>query len=116
MFSQPRAIYTNFVLTAIALFLAILALSPILAPAHVQAQSTTYDSFYVEPGTTLLRKPDGSIQVEGKVMINLKTGEIWGFPTFTNTPYPVNSTGAKPPVSEPMYLGRFNLGAAKRTP
>ncbi len=38
------------------------------------------------------------------MVIDLKTGEVWGFPTI----YTVNN---KPPVAKPAYLGRFDFSA-----
>ena len=69
---------------------------------------------YIEPLTTTLRKPDGTGQMEGKVVIDLRNGDIWGFPTLTSAPYPVDTTNTKPPVSEPMYLGRFDFTKMQR--
>jgi hypothetical protein len=45
-------------------------------------------SLYIEPGVTMLRAPDGSRQVLGKVMIDLSTGNVWGLPTTVEQPYP----------------------------
>ena len=101
-------VYLSCVLTAIAIFLGMIALRPALHPAVVLAQSD-YSSFYVEPKTTLIRKPDGSQQVEGKVFIDMRNGDIWGFPTLSGTPYPVDTTRSTPPVSDPIYLGKFNF-------
>ncbi len=63
----------------------------------------------------MLRKPNGTGQVEGKVFIDLRTGDIWGFPTLSGAPYPVDATKNEPTVSEPMYLGKFDLSKMKRT-
>jgi hypothetical protein len=57
----------------------------------------------------MLRKPDGTAQVYGKVFIDMQTGDVWGFPTNTTDPYPSNPTSSTPPKSHPMYLGRFVL-------
>lgn len=51
------------------------------------AQADEGRKFYVEPGTTMLRKPDGTAQVYGKVFVDMQTGDVWGFPT--NTPIPI---------------------------
>jgi hypothetical protein len=106
-------IYTRVVLTAIALLLAALALRPLAHPLPAAAQSTSQELF-VEPGVYMLRSPDGMKHQLGKVMIDLHTGSIWGFPTGSDTPYPVRVTGSAPPVSEPYLLGRFNLDAMRR--
>ena len=100
-------------MTVIAVLLAILALRPATDPAPVLAQSGG-SSLYVEPGVTMLRKPDGTAQSQGKVIIDLRTGDIYGFPTLSGAPYPLDSTKPEPPVSEPMYLGRFDLSKMHR--
>jgi len=108
MQSKMTAIYTNVVLTLIALFLGAIALRPVTHPTPVLAQSD-FSFLYVEPRTTLLRKPDGSQQVEGKVVIDMRNGDIWGFPTLSSTPYPVDTFNQVPPVVPPMYLGKFDF-------
>jgi hypothetical protein len=100
--------YTKGVLTVIALLLAALALQPVIHPAVTSAQSG-YPYLYVEPGTATLRSPDGNRRVEGKVVIDMRNGDIWGFPTAASVPYPVDTTEKEPPVSPPMYLGRFDF-------
>ncbi|HMK29158.1 MAG TPA: hypothetical protein VK473_05680 [Terriglobales bacterium] len=97
-------------LLVLSLFLGVIALRPLLAPQPVQAQADS-SSLYIEPGTTMLRSPDGSTQVMGKVVVDLKNGKVWGFPTLNNAPYPVDMTNPTPPVSKPIYLGRFDFAA-----
>jgi hypothetical protein len=79
----------------------------------VQAQ-TSSPLIYVEPGVTMLRAPDGSRQVLGKVVIDLRNGNIWGFPTAVQEPFPVDVTKSKPPTSTPFRLGRFDLSVLDR--
>jgi hypothetical protein len=105
--------YTRVVLTVIAILLAVIALEPLVRPRPVAADSD-YSYLYVEPRVTSLRKPDGSQLVQGKVVIDMRNGDIWGFPTLSGTPYPIDSTRSQPPVSSPMYLGRFDF--SKMTP
>jgi hypothetical protein len=105
-------LYTKAVLTVIALLLAVLALQPVFAPKPVKAD-TEFPYLYIEPRTTLLRKPDGTAQMEGKVVIDLRTGDVYGFPTLSSAPYPVDTLNPKPPVSQPMYLGRFDFSKIK---
>ena len=83
---------TKSVLIIIAALLAILAFRPVLQPAPVSAQAGEAYPFYVEPGYTTIRKPDGSSQVLGKVFIDMRTGDIWGFPTLAQSPYPIDPT------------------------
>ena len=101
--------YSKCILTLIAFLLAILAVRPLTHPQVAQAQSD-YSYIYVEPGTTTLRNPDGSQQLQGKMVVDLRNGNIWGFPTESSLPYPTtNVMRAEPPVSTPMYLGKFDL-------
>ena len=93
-------------------FLGVIALHPLMQPAPVSAQTTEGRHFYVEPGTTMLRKPDGTGQMYGKVFIDMQTGDVWGFPTNTTDPYPSNPASSTPPKSHPMYLGKFVLSDA----
>jgi hypothetical protein len=103
--------YTRFMLAAIVALLALLVFRQYETPTTARAAS---DGIYVEPGYTMLRSPDGLTQVKGKIVINLNSGEIWGFPTLVDGPYPVDIGGNKPPVSKPIYLGLFDLTAMRR--
>src|SRR5580693_5397313 len=83
-------------LTLIAIFLGILAIRPLIEPAPVRAQADGGYPFYVEPGYTTIRKPDGTAQMYGKVVIDMRNGDIWGFPTLTTSPYPIVTAQTKP--------------------
>ena len=96
----------------IAILLGILVFRPIIQPASVRAQTDEGYPFYVEPGYTMIRKPDGTAQMYGKVVIDMRNGDIWGFPTLTQGPYPVDTVKTTPPKSYPMYLGKFMFGEA----
>jgi hypothetical protein len=109
----PTDIYTKVILTVIALLIAALAFRPALQPIPVQAQANS-PRFYVEPGNTLIRKPGGEVQVQGKVFIDLQNGDIWGFPTAQDLAYPVDYLNNAPPVSKAIYLGKFDLSSTKR--
>jgi len=102
------------ILFLIALLLFVIAARPYLSPEKVQAQSSEGLDFYIEPGTFMLRSPNNSRQVLGRVMVDRKTGDVWGFPTITGDPYPTDATKPEPPTSEPFYLGKFDLAAARR--
>jgi hypothetical protein len=112
--SFPVDFYTKVVLTAIALLLAGLAFRPVLAPVPVRAQAD-WPRFYIEPGSTLIRKPGGDLQLPGKMVVDLETGDIWGFPTNQDFPYPVDYMNNKPAVSPAVYLGRYDFAGMKRT-
>lgn len=94
-------------LMIIAIAMVAIAVRPIFAPRAAEAQSTDAYPFYIEPGSELLRAPDGSKQVYGKVVVDLRTGKIWGFPTLAPQSYPSNGMQSKPPTSRPFELGRF---------
>ena len=112
---QSKSVYTNLILTVIALLLGIIALRPALQPSVVSAQTGNYSYLYIEPRVFTLRRPDGMQQVQGKVAIDMRNGDVWGFPTLTEVPYPVDTTTTKPPVSPPMYLGRFDFAKIATT-
>jgi hypothetical protein len=48
-------------------------------------------------------------------MIDMRTGDVWGFPTLVQSPYPVsaNAGNTKPPKSEPIYLGAICIGGCE---
>jgi hypothetical protein len=97
---------TIVLLSIIAIALVAIAVQPIFAPKAAEAQSSVYP-FYIEPGSEMLRSPDGSGQVFGKVVVDMRTGKIWGFPTNAPQSYPSNGLRNKPPVSRPFELGKF---------
>ena len=100
-------------LALVTIFLGILALRPMLTPEVVRAQGAT-DHLYIEPGVHTLLSPDKSRQMEGKIMVDLTTGNIWGFPTGPDTPYPIDRIKAQPATSSPIYLGKFDLTGMQR--
>jgi hypothetical protein len=99
-------------LGVIAISLAVLAFRPVASPPVVKASADAFP-FYVEPGVEMLRYPDGSAQVYGKVVVDLRTGKIWVFPTGTQSSYPIDTTTSTPPVSRPVYLGKYAFGEVK---
>jgi hypothetical protein len=111
---KPDA-YLKCVLTAIAVLLLAMVVKSYVEPRGALAASER-SYLYVEPRTTMLRKPDGTQQVQGKVVIDLRTGDVWGFPTLSGAPYPVDATRSEPPVSSPMYLGRFDFSKMAEPP
>jgi hypothetical protein len=98
---------TNVLLLTIAILLLAIALRPFYTPQPVAAQSADAYPFYLEPGTYMLRAPDGSTQTYGKVVIDLRNGKIWGFPTLGPQPFPVNMVDNKAQTTHPFALGRF---------
>jgi hypothetical protein len=97
---------TIFLLSIIAVALLAIALQPLFTPRPVGAQSTVYP-LYIEPGSELIRTPDGTTQVYGKVVIDMRNGKVWGFPTNAPQSYPSSGLQNKVPTSRPFELGRF---------
>ncbi|QNI38330.1 hypothetical protein [Edaphobacter albus] len=104
---------TNLLLAAVALLLVVLVLRPFREPDPVFAQSPDTDYFF-EPGTFLVRAPDNSQQVYAKVVVDLRNGRVWAFPTLTPQPYPSDPIYNKPQTSHPFQLGRFALEDTKK--
>ncbi len=78
--NAPIDLYTKLIITTIALLLGLIAIRMYDNPTAVQAQSDQ-SVLYIEPRVTMLRKPDDGAQIQGKVVIDKRTGDIWGFPT-----------------------------------
>ncbi len=101
----------KFLLILIATLLATIAFRPVLNPPPAKAQAGEDFPLYFEPGVYMLRAPDNTQQVWGKVAVDMRTGKVWGFPTLQQqSPYPIDVTKSSPPTSHPFYLGRFALG------
>jgi hypothetical protein len=99
---------TLFVMIAVSL--GTIAFRPILAPSEVRAQGSEGYPFYVEPGVAMLRAPDGSRQVFGKVVVDHRSGKFWGFPTSAQDPHPADPTNTVAPASQPFLLAKFAFG------
>jgi hypothetical protein len=100
---------TNILLLVIAIALLAIAIEPFITPRPAQAQVMADYPIYFEPGVYLLRAPDGTSQIYGKVAVDLRSGKIFGFPTYGQQPYPIDITTTKPITSKPIVLGRFAL-------
>jgi hypothetical protein len=100
---------TNILLLVIAIALLAIAIEPFITPRPGQAQVMADYPIYFEPGVYLLRAPDGTSQIYGKVAVDLRSGKIFGFPTYGQQPYPIDITTTKPITSKPIVLGRFAL-------
>jgi hypothetical protein len=106
---------TRVMLVVIALSVGTIALRQLLTPTTTHAQSSDIYPFYIEPGTRMLRAPDNGRQVLGKVVFDLRNGNIWGFPTLTQEPYPIDATrNTKAPTSHPFLLGKFDFAATNK--
>jgi len=101
-------------LLAILVLLAVIAFRPAAQPPSVLAQSGLPYPYWIEQGTVSLKKPEGNISW-GKVVVDMRTGDVWGFPMKAqNTPYPVYGPSDNSKVSHPMYLGRMAFEEAVR--
>jgi hypothetical protein len=72
-------------------------------------------NLYFEPGTQEIPVKGGGT-VQGKIMIDLETGDTWGFPVQgPRLPYPTFYTAeSRPQTVAPIYLGRFDVAQARR--
>jgi hypothetical protein len=104
----------KYLLGAIAISLAAIALHPYVAPPAAMAQSAEGHWFFVEPGVTMLHAPGGSQQVLGKVIIDMRNGNVWGFPTLAREPYPAAGPSSSPPTSHGFLLGKFALSEMEK--
>lgn len=100
---------TNILLLLIALALLVIAVGPVFIPMPVRAESHPERRLFIEPGVQVLHSSDLSRNAYGRVVIDLRTGNVWGFPTPTGDPYPFQSTNDKLQTSHPFLLGRFAL-------
>jgi len=102
-------------LAVLAVLLGVNALRPLASPPAVRAQGGEAYPFYIEPGVTMLRAPDGSRQVYGRVVVDLRNGKVWGFPTTAqDVPYPVDMVNGGTPASHPFLLGKYAFGDTDR--
>ena len=62
---------TNILLLVIAVALIAIALKPLRQPPPARAQTQNLAPLYIEPGTQLIRAPDGSQNVYGKMVVDL---------------------------------------------
>jgi hypothetical protein len=106
---MKKSTTTNFLLIIIAIALVAIAIRPLRMVSVAHAASSTAYPFYIEPGVVMLRAPDGTSQVYGRMVVDMTSGKIWGFPTLTTSPYPVDIGSTKPPVSHPFVLGTFDF-------
>jgi len=98
--------FVKFLLLVIAIFLGIIAVRPYLAPPVVEAQSGGGYPVYFAPGYVSLLDSNGH-NVWGREAIDLRNGNIWGFPGFTQEAFrPLDNTL---PTSHPILLGKYAL-------
>ncbi|HEV3150391.1 MAG TPA: hypothetical protein VGY94_05520 [Acidobacteriaceae bacterium] len=98
---------TKSLLALVAVALGAIAIRPYIAPAPAVAQNAAPYPVFIEPGGGDAEILDGSKQLYGRMVVDLRTGKIWGFPTITTDPYPFDALNSKPQTSHPFELGRF---------
>ena len=100
-------LYSKIVLSVIAVFLGMLAVRPFTASQTVQAESRIpYTVLQFDQRLSQIESSRGSMM--GRIAIDLRTGNIYGFPTDA-LGYPRNPVKSDLAVSDPILLGRFNL-------
>jgi hypothetical protein len=106
-----RKAYSRLVLTVIAVSLGVIHSDRRPSLPRLTPRPTININFTFEPHNSMLRKPDGSQQVQGKIVVDMRNGDVWAFPTLSGLglPYPTDSGRRRPPVSEPIYLGQFDF-------
>lgn len=84
-------------------------LRPLFVPEAAQAQASASRQLFLEPGTVLIPLAEGGSTL-GKVVVDLNTGEVYGFPTQGKLPYPGYQLSEGAPLSSsPVYLGRYRF-------
>ena len=80
---------------------------PLLAPGTGRAESAaTFAPLQFSESVDEFDSKSG--RMVGRLAIDLRTGNVYGFPTDGNF-YPRNPLKTEPIVSEPVLLGRFNI-------
>jgi hypothetical protein len=97
-------VYTKAILTLIALLLAVVALRS-LPLAHA---ADAENQLQFDPTIEQFGVPGAAASLLGRVAIDMRTGNVYGFPT-DGRPYPFNLQSSQPGVAKPILLGRFDL-------
>ena len=102
--------FVKCLLLIIAILLGIIAQRPYVAPPVVKAESVgTYYPLYIEPGPVSLPGRDALGNVLGRVVVDLRNGNVWGFPELSSGPSPANAFNPTVATSHPFLLGRWAL-------
>jgi hypothetical protein len=100
---------TSFLLMLIAIALIAIAIRPYLAPDPVHAQSGSPYPFYIEPGTQMLRAPDGSEQAHGRVVVDHEDLKGLGLPQLQLRHLPSKWNGQQVADFPPLRAGQVRL-------
>ena len=98
-------LYTKVVLTVLAVLLAVQVAR--WAPMPVRADDFE-PNLQFDPGVHQLDVPNGSASLSGRIAIDTRSGNVYGFPT-NSVGYPRDLQHGAPAISQPIYLGRFDL-------
>ena len=100
--------FVKFLLLVIVILLGVIALRLYVAPPVVKAESLgTYFPLHIEPGNVNLTSPDGKYSGVGKLVIDLRNGNIWGFPALGTVPRSLSDF--TPITSHPYLVGKWAL-------
>jgi hypothetical protein len=99
--------YTKVMLTLLTIFTGVLALRQLLEPARVAAQNPPLRQLHFHERLLTFGAPKGGSYL-GRVAIDLKTGNVYGFPTDA-AGYPMTTNREELTVSRPVLLGRYDL-------
>lgn len=103
-------LYTKTVLTLIAVLLVICVVR--LPVATVRAENFESDLRF-DPDVHQIDVPGGSASPSGRIAIDIRTGDVYGFPT-NGAAYPRNLQSNALAISKPILLGRFDFGSIHR--
>jgi hypothetical protein len=101
--------FVKMLLLVIAIFLGIIALRPYAAPPVAEAQYGGAYPVYIEPGDVAMSSADGRHNEVGKLVIDLRNGNIWGFPGLGRVPRPIGMSTSTPLTSHPFLVGKWAL-------
>jgi hypothetical protein len=100
--------FVKFLLVVIVILLGIIVLRPYVAPPVVEAQvGGAYYPMYISRDVVWLPSPKGGPLVAGRVAIDMRNGNIWGFPGFTQDTFEILDKVL--PTSHPILLGKWAL-------
>jgi hypothetical protein len=105
--------FVRALLAALVVFLGVIALRPYVFPPPAQAQAQDLYPLYIEPDVYPIRVPDGTGEFLGKIVVDMRNGNVWGFPTGSKLPYPIKLL-SEGPTSRPIYLGKFDFAALNK--
>lgn len=95
------------ILTTIALLLALIAVRLPLPSARA---ADAENRLQFDPAIEQFGVPGTAASLLGRVAIDTRTGNVYGFPTDGH-PYPYNLQNSQPGIAKPILLGQFDLSS-----